>query len=88
MSDTSQPPRRRGRPRKPLPAEGTHHLEGDRQTYVKLAAQMEILGFTEGDDLFTQREVWLWNQLWALAQKRGLVELVDDPPTNGKTKQQ
>lgn len=79
MGDEPPPPRRRGRPRNPLPVEGEHHLEGDRRTYLKLAAQMEILAFTEADDLLLQREEWLWNQLWALAQKRGLVELIEPP---------
>ncbi len=82
MSDTPQRPRRRGRPRKALPVEGGHHHEGDRRRYIELAGQMEILGFTEPDDLFLQREEWLIQQIWELAQKRNLIELVDETPSD------
>ena len=78
MSDQPSRPRRRGRPRKAESVAGAHHLEGDRRRYLELAGQLEILAFTVGDELFLQREDWIWDQLWELAQRRGLVSLVED----------
>ncbi len=78
MSDQPARPRRRGRPRKAESVAGAHHLEGDRRRYLELADQLEILAFTVGDELFLQREAWIWDQLWELAQRRSLVTLVED----------
>ncbi len=85
MGDESKKPRRVGRPRKPLPLEGTHHLVGDRRRYWELAGQLEVLAFTEDEDLFLQREAWLWEQLLVLGTRRGLVEPAehDDPAGEG-----
>ncbi len=77
MGEEARKPRRVGRPRKPLPPEGTHHLVGDRRRYWELAGQLEVLAFTEAEDLFLQREAWLWEQLLALGTRRGLVELTE-----------
>jgi hypothetical protein len=50
-----------------------HHHEGDRRRYLELSSHLEIVAFTEDEELFLQREAELWEALIAFAIARGLL---------------
>lgn len=81
-----QPPRRRRgrRGHDAGPVEGAHHLAGTRAEYRRLAGQMEILAYTTTDELFAEREQWLWDQLWALGVARAAIEDARAPAGSGE----
>lgn len=84
MPIQSSRPRRGGRrSRTALPIADTQTPEGARLAYRRLGAQLEILSWTSEEDVFLEREQWLWDQLVALGRARGIIEPPDEAAEPG-----
>jgi hypothetical protein len=58
-------PRRRGRPGRPLVVPVAPGSEAQRRRCLDVAAQLQILAFTESDQVFLEREAAFWQQWWS-----------------------
>ncbi len=66
---TEPTPQRRRRRARPSPSQNPTSPEASRPEYRDLAARTDVLSWSK--DTFTEREGWLWDEVWALAQAQG-----------------
>ncbi len=53
-------------------------MDGARRAYQHLAARLDVLSWSKAT--FAERERWLWDEAWELAQARGLAAPPRCPP--------
>lgn len=64
-------PRRRRRRGEEAPSASGNPLDAVRQQYRLVAMRMDVTGWSL-EAVVREREEWLWDELWALAEQRGL----------------
>ena len=68
---SERPRRRRRRISEETSSASSNPLDAVRQRYRDIAIRMELTGWSL-EPVFREREEWLWDELWALAEQRGL----------------